>query len=63
MIASTRPASRSLVFLLLLTLGSSLAFAADFSQPVYVGTYTDKDSKGVYSFRFDPTTGEQGPSS
>jgi len=61
MIASTRPASRSLVFLLLLTLGSSLAFAADFSQRVYVGTYTDKDSKGIYAFGFDPTTGESGP--
>jgi len=27
---------------------------------VYVGTYTDKDSKGIYSFRFDPANGEMG---
>ena len=58
---STRSAHRLLVVLLLLALGSSLAFAADFSQRVYVGTYTDKDSKGIYLFRFDPTTGESGP--
>ena len=25
---------------------------------VYVGTYTEKDSKGIYAYRFDPATGE-----
>ena len=25
---------------------------------MYVGTYTDKDSKGIYAYRFDPATGE-----
>ena len=61
MIALTRSGNRSLICWLLLTLSASLALAADFSQRVYVGTYTDKDSKGIYSFRFDPTTGESGP--
>ena len=46
---------------LLLVLCASLASAADFSQLVYVGTYTDKDSKGIYAFRFDPASGEAGP--
>ena len=47
--------------LLLSVLCASLASAADFSQLVYVGTYTDKNSKGIYVFRFDPATGEAGP--
>ncbi len=47
--------------LLLLVLCASLASAADFSQLVFVGTYTDKDSKGIYAFRFDPASGEAGP--
>ena len=25
---------------------------------VYIGTYTDKDSKGIYAFRFNPSTGK-----
>ena len=25
---------------------------------MYVGTYTDKDSKGIYAYQFDPATGE-----
>src|SRR3974390_3823975 len=61
MIALTRSRNRSLICWLLLVLSASLALAADFSQRVYVGTYTDKDSKGIYSFGFDPTTGESGP--
>ncbi len=47
--------------LVFVALTASLASAADFSQLVYVGTYTDKDSKGIYSFRFDPVSGESGP--
>lgn len=37
------------------------ASAADFRYLVYVGTYTDKDSKGIYAFRFDPKSGESEP--
>src|SRR5271169_1087371 len=47
--------------LLFLILAASLASAADFSQLVFVGTYTDKDSKGIYAFHFDPESGESGP--
>ena len=35
------------------------AFAGDHAKAgytVYVGTYTEKDSKGIYAFRFDPKT-------
>src|SRR5271165_5122035 len=56
-----RIATRSLVCIFVLALFSSLAPAAGFGQLVYVGTYTDKDSKGIYVFRFDPRTGESGP--
>ena len=34
------------------------AAAATFSYLVYVGTYTDKGSKGIYAYRFDSVTGE-----
>jgi 6-phosphogluconolactonase len=34
------------------------AAAADASAVVYVGTYTDHGSKGIYAYRFDPATGE-----
>jgi 6-phosphogluconolactonase len=37
---------------------ATVASAADFSYLVYVGTYTDKGSKGIYTYRFDPRTGE-----
>ena len=36
---------------------AAVAFAGDFRNLVYVGTYTDKGSKGVYAFRFDPSSG------
>jgi len=49
---------RSLLAVLFLT--ASLASAAEQSYRVYVGTYTDKDSKGVYAFRFDAASGEFG---
>ncbi len=57
----TRLHIRRQTTLLCLILAASLASAADFSQLVYVGTYTDKDSKGIYAFRFDPASGEMGP--
>ncbi len=37
------------------------AAAASGKDLVYVGTYTDLGSKGIYVFRFDPATGEPGP--
>jgi len=33
-----------------------LAASAKTGYTVYVGTYTEKDSKGIYAFRFDPKT-------
>lgn len=36
---------------------SELRSEAD-AQLVYVGTYTDRDSKGIYAYTFDETTGE-----
>jgi 6-phosphogluconolactonase len=38
-----------------------VASAADFRYLVYVGTYTDKDSKGIYAFKFDPASGMTEP--
>jgi 6-phosphogluconolactonase len=35
----------------------AVASAADFHYLVYVGTYTDKGSKGIYAYRFDPASG------
>ena len=32
--------------------------AADYRYLAYVGTYTDKDSRGIYAYRFDPASGE-----
>src|SRR5271169_264472 len=43
---------------LAVVLTASFASAADFRFLVYVGTYTDKDSKGIYAYRFDPKSGE-----
>ncbi len=40
---------------------ATLASAADYSYLIYVGTYTDKGSKGIYAYRFDPGTGESRP--
>jgi len=44
--------------MLLVVLTSVGAMAVDSSYLVYVGTYTDKGSKGIYAYRFDPVTGE-----
>jgi 6-phosphogluconolactonase len=32
--------------------------ATDYRYRIYVGTYTEKSSKGIYAFRFDPVSGE-----
>ncbi|HTP89539.1 MAG TPA: lactonase family protein [Bryobacteraceae bacterium] len=40
----------------LAALSAVLACGAD--TLVYLGTYTDKGSQGIYSFRFDPATGQ-----
>lgn len=37
------------------------ALAADGEYEVFVGTYTGAHSKGIYSFRFNPTTGKATP--
>lgn len=42
---------------LLLFVLAAVVSAADFRYLVYVGTYTDKGSKGIYAYRFDPATG------
>jgi 6-phosphogluconolactonase len=47
--------TRLILFLLIL---AAVASAADFRDLVYVGTYTDKGSKGIYAYRFDPVSGE-----
>jgi len=41
----------------LLVLSAVSLFAADSNYLVFLGTYTDKGSKGIYSYRFDPVTG------
>ena len=38
----------------------AVAAATDFRYLAYVGTYTDKGSKGIYAYRFDPSSGELG---
>jgi 6-phosphogluconolactonase len=50
-----------LIVLVLLTTLTSVASAADKSL-LYVGTYTENThSKGIYVYRFDPSTGESTP--
>src|SRR5580700_1326992 len=43
---------------LLVVFGSTVAYAAGSPYLIYVGTYTDKGSKGIYTYSFDPDTGE-----
>jgi 6-phosphogluconolactonase len=50
--------------LCLFLIGGILASAAFASGPeyfVYVGSYTTSRAKGIYTFRFQPTTGKRGP--
>jgi 6-phosphogluconolactonase len=46
-----------LLALVLAVLLTPLAEAADRNYIVYVGTYTESGSKGIYAYRFDATTG------
>ena len=46
------------LFALVVVLAATLVSAADYKSLVYVGTYTDKGSKGIYAYRFDPVSGE-----
>src|SRR5450755_3702614 len=46
------------LIVLLVVLAATVAQAADYKYLMYVGTYTDKGSKGIYAYRFDPVTGE-----
>ncbi len=41
--------------------GASAPILAASSYLAYVGTYTASSSKGIYSFRFDPATGQLKP--
>jgi len=50
-----------LLLFLLISLLTSFAQAADNKYLVYIGTYTGSDSKGIYSYRFNATTGEVTP--
>src|SRR5664279_2776396 len=43
---------------LLIVLAATVAQAVDQQALLYVGTYTDKGSKGIYAFRFNTITGE-----
>ena len=47
---------------LILLLGfTTCLLAADAKYLVFVGTYTDKGSQGIYSYRFDPASGTATP--
>ncbi len=48
--------TKIIVFLVLLTAAATYAVAAQYWM--YIGTYTDKGSKGIYVYRFDPDTGK-----
>ena len=48
----------SKILVLAVILVATLASATNFPYLVYVGTYTDEGSKGIYAFRFDPGSGE-----
>lgn len=37
---------------------AAVTHAADYQYFVYIGTYTDKASQGIYAYRFDPVTGK-----
>ena len=56
--ADTLQQARVFFFLPIILLGSVIVHAAPSSYLVYVGTYTGKGSKGVYVYRFDPTSGQ-----
>ena len=43
---------------LFLVFATTMAHAAGSTYLIYVGTYTNKGSKGIYAYSFDPSTGE-----
>ncbi len=43
--------------LLAVIFAAAVANAVDYQYLFFVGTYTDKGSKGIYAYRFDPATG------
>src|SRR5215471_13946201 len=45
-------------YLLLLVFLSSFALAQTGKYLVYVGTYTERGSKGIYAYRYDEATGQ-----
>jgi 6-phosphogluconolactonase len=49
---------RALAGLVLFLLGASIAAAASGEYFVYIGTYTLRRGKGIYTFRFQPATGK-----
>ncbi len=51
---------KKIVFVCLLLLGISCAEKKELMEPldVFVGTYTDGDSEGIYRYSFDPNTGQ-----
>ena len=53
-----RPYLSRLIVIVLILVG--VGCAADYRYLVYIGTYTDKGSKGIYAYRFDPASGELG---
>lgn len=48
----------AVVVIILLTLSVE---AADHKYIIYIGTYTGRDSKGIYAYRFDAISGEVNP--
>ncbi len=48
----------SILIVLLVVLSAIAAQAAKYQYWIYVGTYTDKGSKGIYAYGFDPASGE-----
>src|SRR5271157_5702907 len=46
---------------LFVVFASAVAHAAGSKYVIYVGTYTDKGSKGIYAYSFDPGDGESKP--
>jgi len=49
------------LFIFLIPFAHAANSGAKGSYLIYVGTYTGPESKGVYAFRFDPTTGKSTP--
>jgi 6-phosphogluconolactonase len=49
---------RSILFLIIFITPALFAQMKSQNQLVYVGTYTDHGSKGIYAYRFDPATGK-----